>query len=245
MGESDRFQEYGRKYRPGIALGSDGNNLVNLMVMLGVFFLLMMVLQVGYNVSGKSSNAFNADVVPWVAIPATFSEFLHRPWTFLTHMFIESGSEIWRLITNLIWLWVFGKLFQQMAGNKKLIPVYIYGSLVGGLFFLVANALIPTATNVLYGANAGVLAIGAAATTAAPDYRFFRNLGNGIPIWILFVVFLVIDIIGTSSYGNAHIAAHVGGMLAGLGFMASLKKGRDGSVWMNTAYKKTTGFFFG
>lgn len=190
MGESDRFQEYGRKYRSGIALGSDGNNLVNLMVMLGVFFLLMLVLQVGYNVSGKSSSAFNADVVPWLAIPASFAEFINRPWTFITHMFIESGSETWRLITNLVWLWVFGKLFQQMAGNRKLIPVYIYGSIAGGIFFILANALIPSTANVLYGANAGVLAVGLLPPQPHPTTVFFAILVMAYPSGCCLLYFL-------------------------------------------------------
>lgn len=244
MGESDRYREYSPKRRAGFNLGSAGNNLMSLFAILGVMYMLMLVIQVSYLFAGKKVIEFESDVLPFFAVSNYAEEFLKKPWTLLTYVFTDSQTEIVRFITNMIWLWGFGTLFQRMAGNKKLIPVFIYGGIVGGVVFVITCALQPNAINFpLMGANTGILALGAAATTTAPNFRFFKNLGRGIPVWTLFVIYLLIDLAGSSGHGKAHVAAHIGGAMAGYFFIVLLRKGWDGSEWMNNAYSKFTSFF--
>jgi membrane associated rhomboid family serine protease len=70
----------------------------------------------------------------------------------------------------MIWLWCFGYILQDLTGNRKLIPIFIYGALAGGIAYMAAFNFIPSleariqGTNLL-GASAGVMAI-AIATTA-------------------------------------------------------------------------------
>ncbi len=91
------------------------------------------------------------------------------------------------MLGNMLWLWTFGSILQGLSGNKRLIPVYIYGGLAGAVVFIITVNLLPGSrqySNVfwLYGANASNMALAAAATMLAPGYRFFRNIGGGIPI---------------------------------------------------------------
>ena len=78
------------------------------------------------------------------------------------------------------------------------------------------------------------MAVAIATTTLSPDYRLFKMLNGGIPLWILTVLFVIIDFSG--SKGTAYDLAHLGGGLMGFLFVISLRKGYDWSRWMNQLY---------
>jgi len=240
MGESDRYHEYKKQKRSVFSFGDDRNSLMALFILNTIFFLVLMVLQVGYNYFEQTA-LYNNQVVQWFELPASLTKFSERPWTILTYMFSDTGSNIIRLISNMIWLWAFGYLLQQMAGNDKLIPIYIYGGLLGGILFMASSYFLPaTSSNIsaywLLGANASTMAVAAAATTLSPDFRFFTQIGKGIPIWVLLAVYIIIDLAGLRGSAASYSIAHLGGALAGFLFVYFLRKGRDGSTWMIRSY---------
>jgi membrane associated rhomboid family serine protease len=244
MGEADRYnpEEKRRRYKNKFTLGADGNSLVTLFAINVIFFLLLMVIQVAMFAGEKTPEFFYTNVVQWFQLPAGLTKLSERPWTFIVYMFSDTGDNIIRVISNMIWLWAFGYILQQMAGNDKIIPIYIYGGLLGAVFFIAANYLLaplaPMRANAaLLGANAGVLAVAMATTTLEPNFRFFTQIRGGIPIWVLMAVYLLIDFAGVAGYSAAYSLSHLGGALAGFLFVVFLRRGNDGSVWMNNAWK--------
>lgn len=240
MGESDRYGEF-KKPKKGILLGYDGNAMVALFAINIIFFLLLMLIQVAYYYMQQSTAVYNTEIVQWFEMPASFTKLSERPWTIITYMFSDTGLNIIRLISNMIWLWAFGYLLQQMAGNDKLIPIYIYGGLLGAIIFIVVHYLIPPLqpmknSAALLGANAATLAVAMATTTLSPDHRFFTQIRKGIPIWVLMSVYIIIDFAGIADKGAAYSLSHLGGALAGFLFVVFLRRGRDGSLWMNQFY---------
>ncbi len=243
MGESDRYnpEEQRRRYRNKFTLGADGNAIVSLFAINVIFFLVLMVIQVGMFASEKTPEFFYTHVVKWFEMPGSFTRLSERPWTILIYMFTDTGAGIVRAISNMIWLWAFGYILQQMAGNDKIIPVYIYGGLAGAVFFLAANYLLAPLAPLrdaagILGANAGVLAVAMATTTLEPNFRFFTQIRGGIPIWVLMAVYVLIDFAGVAGYNAAYSLSHLGGALAGFLFVVFLRKGKDGSVWMNKSW---------
>ncbi len=240
MGESDRYGEF-KNPKKGMLLGDDGNAMVALFAINIIFFLLLMLIQVAYYYMQQTTAVYNAEIVQWFALPASITKLSERPWTIVTYMFSDTGLNIIRLISNMIWLWAFGYLLQQMAGNDKLIPIYIYGGLLGGIIFIAAHYIIPplqpsiNAASLL-GANAGTLAVAMATTTLSPDHRFFTQIRKGIPIWVLMSIYIIIDFAGIADKGAAYSLSHLGGALAGFLFVVFLRRGRDGSLWMNQFY---------
>jgi membrane associated rhomboid family serine protease len=200
---------------------------------------LLLTIQVAYFFYQQTPARFNAEVLQWFKMPASLTRLSERPWTIFTQMFTHTG--IMEILSNMLWLWAFGFIMQEMAGNKKLIPVYIYGGVAGALFFVLANNFIPALkpllpTTTLHTAGAATMAIAVAATTLAPTYKFFRNLNGGIAIWILLSIYIIIDMARLASMNAAFSLAHLGGALAGYLFVYFLKKGKDGSVWMNDLF---------
>lgn len=240
MGEADRYIEYKdlKNKKKSFSLGQSNNALMALVALNIIFFLLLLTLQVVYYFYEQSPEAYNTGVVQWFEIPYNFSRLLERPWTLITFMFSDTSAGLMRLISNMLWLWAFGSIFQQVSGNDKIIPVYIYGGLSGGLLFMVAGLSFPQLHYdinpiSLIGANASVLAVATATTFIAPDYRILTHIRNGIPVWVLLLFYFIIDSFSITAYNGIIAFVHLGGILAGLVFALLLKKGKDGSKWMN------------
>jgi membrane associated rhomboid family serine protease len=231
------------KSRRKIFMGSDGNALVNLIVLITISFVLLNFVYVIYIMSELDTQAYIRNVFNWFVLPADFSKLGSRPWTLITHMFVHESffqgfQGVFHMIGNLLWLWAFGYILQDLAGNRKLIPVFLYGGFVGGLFYMIAYNLIgrlhPGLENAtLLGSNAAVMAVAVATTTVSPDYRLFPMINGGIPLWILTVLFVIIDFAGIPGNNPAIYVAHISAAAVGFLFIYSLRKGKDWSDPIN------------
>ena len=128
MGESERHSEFKRR-RNRITLGSEGNALVGLFTMNVIFFLILITIRLIYYFFQGAEGSFNTQVVKYFEMPAALTLISERPWTILTYMF--SHVNVLAHLSNMIWLWAFGFILQELTGNKKLIPIYIYSGLAG------------------------------------------------------------------------------------------------------------------
>jgi membrane associated rhomboid family serine protease len=234
MGESDRYID--RSFKK-ITLGDDNNALMMLVGMNALIFISFGIIQILYYLTQSTTTAFHYEILRWFIVPAKLSSLAVLPWTIFTYMFVHVGV-IYTVIT-LVWLWVFGSILQDLSGNSKIIPLYIYGGIAGAVVFVAANYFIPSLRDqveysFMLGGNAGIMAIAVATTTLSPDYRLFKMLNGGIPLWILTLLYIVIDIAGSHNMGEQ--LAHLGGGLIGFLFIVSLKKGYDWSLWMHKLY---------
>lgn len=223
-------------YRKKMTLGQDGNALVQLVIINAVLFVILKFIYVIYVVNSLNPAAYQTNVLTWFALPGTLDKLSSRPWTVLTYMF--SDQHVFRFIGNMFWLWCFGYILQDLTGNRKLIPIYLYGGIAGAAFFLLCYAIFPKlhaqAPLVgLVGANASVIAVAIAVTSVAPNYRIFPMINGGIPLWILTVLYLLIDF-STMPRGDAGAyVANFAGAAAGFLFIFRMRRGRDGSIWLN------------
>lgn len=236
MGESDRYID--RRVRK-ISLGEDNNALVALISINAAGLVILGLIKLTYIVVQSSSADFNSHILPWFELPAGLSSLAKAPWTILSFMFIH--TRIIAAFTNMLWLWAFGSILQDMAGNKKLIPIYLYGGVAGAIVFIASNYAFPqlrpfVGVASISGANASIMAVAIATTTLAPDYRIFRMLNGGIPIWVLTTLFVIIDFAGVGKGGTAYHLAHLAGGVTGFLFIVALRKGHDGSIWMINLY---------
>ena len=133
-----------------------------------------------------------------------------------------------------------------MIGDKRILPIYLLGGLMGAAVFLIA-AQFMTLGGLAMGASAAGLAIVVASALVAPEYNMrLLFLGDVKLKWIAFVV-VILDIfalaIGTKNTGG-HIA-HLGGAFMGYLFISNLNSGRDLSVPVNNFITKVRNFFGG
>lgn len=183
-------------------------------------------------------DAFLKNVYSWFTMPSEFSGMMSRPWTVISSIFTQLSPIL--LLSNLFWLWTFGYIMQDLTGNGKILPLYLYGGIVGALVFLGAYNFIPQLESGLgkdafYGAGTSIMAIAVGTTAIAPNYRLFPMIGGGIPLWIVTLVFVLIDFAWLStqpSWFFPQVAS------AGIGFLyvKALQRGRDPGAWMNNLY---------
>jgi len=234
MGESERYLD---KRLRKITIGDDNNALIALVAANVMLLISLGIIQIMYYMNGSSTSAFQFEILRWISLPAKLNTLAIMPWTVLTYMFVHFG--ILNILVSMLWLWVFGSILQDVSGNKKIIPLYIYGGLTGAIIFIAANYAIPELRGeieytTMTGANASIMAIAVATTVLAPKYKLFRMLNGGIPLWILTGVYVLITVAGSG--GTAHHLAHLSGGIIGYFFVMSYNKGYDWGKWMEDLY---------
>jgi len=233
-----------KEYKQRLSLAQKSNALIILISINLILFVILAFIKAVYFMryednSAATMNYYN-NVLNWFTLPADVSKIVSKPWSIITHMFTH--DSVWHLLGNMLWLWVFGYILQDLTGNRKIFPVFLYGALAGALAFVLSYNFLPAlrpdlAEQTALGASAGVMAIAAAVTTLAPGYRIFPMLNGGIPIWIVTAFYLIIDLATISARDNTggHIA-HLAGALAGFLFIVSFRRGYDWGGWMNYSY---------
>jgi membrane associated rhomboid family serine protease len=220
-------------------LGSATNSLVLLVSINALIFIALKFIWIVYyfNHPGKpalANSLFDTEILHWFTIDSQSSVFLHRPWTLLTYM--VSHYSVFALIANMLWLWAYGFILQDLTGNGKLIPLYLYGGIIGMIVFLAAANFIPAfaivGSTTLLGAGPAVMAVAVATTTLAPQYRVFRMINGGIPLWVITLIFVLINFATIGSSGGSIALAHLAAAAIGFVFMKQLQRGKDWSKWM-------------
>jgi membrane associated rhomboid family serine protease len=240
-----------KEYKKRISVGQSTNALTMLIIVNLVFFVTFAFIKVFFLFMNRQDEAhadalFQQDILQWVTVPANIDTLLTKPWTIFTSIFLHVG--VWSILANMLWLWTFGYIFQDLTGNRKVVPVYIYGGLAGVIAFLLCYNLLPSlqgasASTVFYGGSAGIAAIAIATTLTSPGYRIFPMLNGGIPLWILTAFYIVITIATTPSGNIANYMPSVAGALMGYLFIVLIRFGYDWSDWMNNFYDWISNLF--
>lgn len=233
--------QHNKKTTPSGQVDNPLTFLIGINILMLISLLLIKVI---YYLSGSSSEAFYNSVLTWLALPASITQFIVRPWTIVTYMISHIG--IWHTFSNMLWLSAFGYILQNLTGNKKIIPLYIYGGLAGAILYIIAFNILPplrhiSSNHTLLGASASIAAIAVATTTLAPNYKIFPLIGRGIPLWVLTLIFITIDTASILVNNTNIYLLHIGGALIGFIFAWQLKKGNDWGVWMHQFYNWING----
>jgi membrane associated rhomboid family serine protease len=213
------------------------NGHVQLIIINLAVFVLMGVIMVITRIGGL--DALWAIIHEQFQIPARFPEFVTRPWTLFTYMFMHDLSGILHILFNMLILYWFGRLFVEYLGSDKLVAVYLLGGLAGGIAYLLAYNTIPffvsqaeTYRIGMVGASASVNAIVVAAATLIPNYTFFLLLIGPVRIKYIAAVIVFLSFLGTVGDNAGGNIAHLGGALMGFIYMKQLQSGVNWGSWI-------------
>jgi membrane associated rhomboid family serine protease len=227
-------EEYKQRRIP--LLGQDSNALTWLIIINATIFIIINFLKIVYSLSDIPDEFFFRQVLNWFTLPASLESVADKPWVILSYFFTHFSAI--SVISSLLWLWSFGYILQDLTGNQKLIPIYIYGGVAGAVFFLLTSNLVPVlAKNIdaapyMLGAGASIMAVAIATTTLSPDYRIFPLINGGIPLWVLTIVFVAVDFASIGRGSSATTIAHLAGGGMGFLFVKQLQVGKDLGNWM-------------
>lgn len=239
------YMQAERKRR--VLFGEDGDAVMRLIALNVIIFVILKFIEIVFQLTpGADVSLYKTNVLDWVGLPGNLSTFITRPWVLLSHMIAQ--YSLWQLLGNMLFLWAFGFLLQDMVGNKHIVPLYIYGGLAGAVLFLASANLLPRFAAEInsftyMGASACVMAIAIAATVTAPDYRVFPMINGGIPLWIITLIYVIIDFAGLASSSFPHHLAHLGGAAIGYVYIKQVQAGKLPGAWMHDLYNWFTGLF--
>lgn len=169
-------------------------------------------------------------IVRFFSISSSPWHLLTHPWSIITHMFLHEGFM--HLLWNMLFLFWFGRIFGDLLGDRRVLPLYILGGLGGAFFYFVtANlGLYSSAdhTGFALGASAAVMSILVAAGVFAPDYDIrLLFIGNVKLKWIVLAL-VFMNILGTQAISNAGGSwGHLGGITVGFLYAYQLQRGTD------------------
>ncbi|MEZ4909721.1 MAG: rhomboid family intramembrane serine protease [Saprospiraceae bacterium] len=170
--------------------------------------------------------SFYVQLLPYFALSSDFSSVIYKPWTILTHGFIHASFS--HLLFNMLSLFWLGNIGADLLGQKRILPVYFTGMLVGGLFFIGSSYILLNVGSYALGSSAAVMAIIFMSVMAAPDYEVSLILLGRVKIKYIALALLFFDIIGVAGfYNSGGHAAHLGGILTGMVYVMLLRGGRD------------------
>jgi membrane associated rhomboid family serine protease len=205
-------------------------------IFFGIVYLLVFLVY-------APSTAPFGEIVDFFSASNNPAFMLWHPWTVITYQFMH--ASISHLFWNMLMLYWFGGILQDLIGKRVIVPVYILAGFCGFCLFFVGSLIFPNVFGMntpLLGSSGAVVGITLAAAVIAPDYELRLLFIGDVKIKYIAAFSLLIDIL-SMPYGNAggHLT-HLGGALAGWQFVYQLQRGNDFAKFFNKYWNKIVGF---
>lgn len=196
------------------------------LVNLGVFVAIGLIRLVLFIFNGGHVPGIYYTLTDGLSIANSWKLILFRPWTLVTHMFLH--LSFFHILINMLYLFWFGRVLENLMGERKVLNTYILSGLAGALMFFIFSGFLYDGTTYALGASAAVMGIAVAAASVAPDHVFQLLFIGRIKLKFLVLGLVLLDLIMIPALSNSggHIA-HLGGAIMGFVYISLLYQGID------------------
>ncbi len=175
----------------------NGSHLTKLIYINLAIWIIVRLTSVIFMFGGSDASR----ILGWLALPASFDQFITRPWTLITYMFLH--YEFLHILFNVLWLYWFGKIFLEYHNQRRLLSLYLLGGIVGGLTFMAAYNFFPIFKDAvkftqLLGASASVIAIMTAIAIYVPNHEIHLLFIGRVKIKWIVIISIILYVIGLS-----------------------------------------------
>ncbi len=165
--------------------------------------IVVWIVEAGLNLVWQGG--LNAMLNAGMLMPATA---VHKPWTFITSMFLHQPNSLWHILFNMLTLWCVGPVLERMMGHWSFLALYAVSGLAGGTGMMLWAVLSGASGWItpVYGASGALFGLFAAILVV------YRRIGldiRSMMIWML-INFLMPVIMPNIAW-----QAHLGGFLFG------------------------------
>lgn len=212
----------------------DKGSMIVRIIMVNV--LVFVISGIAFAVAKLFNYDLHSPFIHWMAVHSDLNHLLYTPWTIITSGFLH--ADFWHILFNMLWLYWIGQTLEEYIGARKILPIYIYGVLLGSLFYILAYNVFPLFSNVkeasyAVGASAGVMAIIWATVTLLPHLKIRLFLIGSVPLLYVAIVMSVLDLLGMAGNNAGGKIAHLGGALMGFIYIKQYQRGYDLSKGFN------------
>lgn len=211
-----------------------------LLVNIGVF-LFFRFLWLGMYLVGEGGRDKIYNILDWFSISSTGFEIITRPWTIISNMFLH--FEIGHIFWNMLFLYWFGRILQDLIGSRKILAIYVLSGLAGALAFVISANINPSIGGYALGASGAIMGIILAAATLAPHFQIHLLFVGAVKLMYVALVVVVLDLITLPSLINTggHFA-HLGGAAMGFFLAKQMQNGNDWTIRFNNIFDKIVGW---
>ena len=184
-------------------------------------------------------NIKNIDLIKWFTIDADFGQLIFKPWSIITYGFLHGSFS--HIFWNMIILYYFGKILNNLFGDKLLKKLYLSGIVAGGLTYVISYNVFPVfrgVESVMIGASAGVMSVLFYLASYSPQMGI-RIFFFDIKIIYIALFLFFYDIIQIPLNNSGGHIAHIGGAIWGYYYCISNNKGKDFTQSIFNIFKTT------
>ena len=184
-------------------------------------------------------NIKNIDLIKWFTIDADFGQLIFKPWSIITYGFLHGSFS--HIFWNMIILYYFGKILNNLFGDKLLKKLYLSGIVAGGLTYVISYNVFPVfrgVESVMIGASAGVMSVLFYLASYSPQMGI-RIFFFDIKIIYIALFLFFYDIIQIPLNNSGGHIAHIGGAIWGYYYCISNNKGEDFTQSIFNIFKAT------
>jgi membrane associated rhomboid family serine protease len=160
----------------------------------------------------------------WIALSSEPSNFVFKPWTFLTYAFFHDG--FWHLFFNMMVLNFSSTLFLTFFTPKQFLGLYILSAIFAGIAFVAGYYFLNLSASIV-GASAAIMAVLVAATTYHPLMNVRLLLIGNVKLWHITFVIILLDLMQFRLENTGGHISHLSGALFGFIFIKLLENGID------------------
>jgi membrane associated rhomboid family serine protease len=190
------------------------SDIIKIIVFITLLFVLLQFTRISMLLSKSSDDPFYTYLYNKLALPSNVKTFVTQPWSLFTYFFLD-GSFM-HIIGNMIWLYIFGSVIEDLKGPNRILPIFITGAVFGGICMLVFSVLKIQPVQFYEGATSAVMAVAFSALLFKPSYKFWMFFGIGIPIWVFVLIFIAIQLATIQLANIPYLFLLLGGIVIGL-----------------------------
>lgn len=219
-------------------------NMVTYLIVtnIAIFFLMGIIRLVA--LASDSANPVFIFLYDNLALHSSPDQLLVKPWGFISYMFTH--YMVLHVLFNLMVFFFFGNLFRSDLGNRRVLPLYLLGGLVGGILYVAVYNLLPSYRGIdgtMVGASAAVMTFLVASSTLMPNLEVALFGIFNIRLKWLAIALVLIDVFSMADGNLGGLISHLGGAALGFGYIRILQRGTDLCGPLITVFDKVSGLF--
>ncbi len=215
------------------------SDVIKIAVITSLTFVLLHFIRITLLMGDEDTTFFYTKLWNQVCLPPTLHQLIYQPWSLITYMFAD--MSFMRILGNMIWLWIFGMVIEDLKGNYRILPIYLMGGMLGGLLMVTYNTFSAHPFSTYYaGGMASLLAVAVGSLLYKPTYKFWFFGSLSVPIWLLVLIFIGLNSVTINTHTLAFIFLLLGGIVTGVLYNYGLTSFFD---WCTIQFKRFGKYF--
>jgi membrane associated rhomboid family serine protease len=190
------------------------SDIIKIVLAITIVFVLLQFIRISMLLNTNEDAAFYKYLWNPLSMPSDMKTFLHQPWSLITYFFLD--GSFWGIVGNMIWLWIFGTVIEDLKGPNRVFPIFFIGGIAGGILMLLFGLIKHAEPQLFTGASCSIMAVAFAALMFKPHYKFYMLFGVGIPIWVFLLLFVGLRLASVQLYNLPFLFLLLGGAAVGL-----------------------------